>query len=106
VDQGNMFHRVPAAVLRPRSVEDTVAMVRYASQHRLKVAIRGDGHSRYGQTQAEAGLVIDSRSLNAVSVRTPQSADVQPGVFWSAVADATLPKGLTPRLLPGTCLNL
>ena len=104
-DQGNMFHRVPAAVLRPSSVQDIVAMVRYANQHKLEVAIRGDGHSRYGQTQAEAGVVIDSRSLNAVRVRTPQSADAQPGAFWSAVADATLPKGLTPRLFPGTCLK-
>ena len=105
-DQGNMFHRVPAAVLRPGSVQDVVAMVRYANQHKLKVAIRGNGHSRYGQTQAEAGVVIDLRSLNAVCVRTPQSADAQPGAFWSAVADATLPKGLTPRLFPGTCLKL
>src|SRR5260370_10267605 len=99
-DQGNMFHRVPAAVLRPGSVQDIVAMVRYANQHTLKVAIRGDGHSRYGQTQAEAGMVIDSRSLNTVRVRTPRSADAQPGVFSSAVADATLLKGLTPRLFP------
>ena len=105
-DEGYMFHLVPAAVLRPGSVQDVVAMVRYANQHKLKVAIRGNGHSRYGQTQAEAGLVIDSRSLNAVRVPTPQSADAQPGAFWSAVADATLSKGLTPRLFPGTCLAL
>lgn len=105
-DQGNMFHRVPAAVLRPGSVQDIVAMVRYANKHKLKVAIHGNGHSRYGQTQAEAGVVLDLRSLNAVRVRTPQSADAQPGAFWSAVADATLPKGLTPRLFPGTCLKL
>src|SRR5260370_12443586 len=101
-----MFHRVPAAVLRPGSVQDIVAMVRYANQHKLKVAIRGDGYSRYGQTQAEAGVVIDSRSLNAGRVRTPHSADAQLGAFWSAVADATLPKGLTPRVFPGTCLAL
>jgi len=106
IDEGNMFHRVPAAVLRPGSVDDIVAMVRYANQHKLKVAIRGNGHSRYGQTQAEAGVVINSRSLNAVRVRTPQSADAQPGALWSAVADATLPKGLTPRVFPGTCLKL
>src|SRR5260370_17497541 len=106
IDQGNMFHRVPAAVLRPGSVDDIVAMVRSANQHKLKVAIRGNGHSRYGQTQAEAGVVIDSRSLNAVRVRTPQSADAQPGALWSAVADTTLPKVLTPRLFPGTCLDL
>src|SRR5579885_214406 len=105
-DEGYMFHRVPAPVLRPGSVGDIVAMVRYANQHKRKVAVRGNGHSRYGQTQAEAGLVIDSRSLNAVRVRTSHSADAQPGALWSAVADATLPKGLTPRLFPGTCLAL
>ncbi len=105
-DQGNMFHRVPAAVLTPRSVQDIVAMVRYANQHKLKVAIRGDGHSRYGQTQAEAGVVIDSRSLNAVDVRTPESADAQPGAFWSSVADATLAKGVTPLVFPSTCLAI
>src|SRR5713226_8251238 len=105
-DQGKMFHRVPAAVLRPGSVQDIVAIVRYANQRRLKVAIRGNGHSRYGQTQAEAGVVIDSRPLNAVRVRAPDSADAQLGALWSAVADATLPKGLTPRLFPGTCLAL
>jgi len=106
IDEGNMFHRVPAAVLRPGSVDDIVAMVRYANKHKLKVAIRGNGHSRYGQTQAEAGVVIDLRSLNAVRVRTAQSADAQPGALWSAVADTTLPKVLTPRLFPGTCIPL
>jgi FAD/FMN-containing dehydrogenase len=106
MDQGNMFHRVPTAVLRPGSVQDIVTMVRYANQHKLKVAIRGDGHSRYGQTQAEAGLVIDSRSLNAVDVRTPESADAQPGAFWSSVADATLAKGVTPLVFPSTCLAI
>lgn len=106
VDKGNMFHRVPAAVLRPGSAQDIVAMVRYANQHGLKVAIRGDGHSRYGQTQAEAGLVVDSRSLNAVHVRTPESADAHLGAFWSDVADATLPKGVTPRVFPATCLAI
>jgi cytokinin dehydrogenase len=35
-DEGNIFHRVPAAVLRPGSVQDIVAMVRYANQHKLK----------------------------------------------------------------------
>ncbi len=106
IDQGNMFHRVPGAVLRPGSVQDVVAMVRYANQHRLKVAIRGDGHSRYGQTQADAGVVIDSRSLNAVRVRTPESADAQVGAFWSAVADTTLPKALTPHVFPADCLAI
>jgi hypothetical protein len=32
IDQGNMLHRLPAAVLKPGSVQDIVAMVRYANQ--------------------------------------------------------------------------
>src|SRR5437588_4551335 len=52
VDGGNMFHRIPAAVLRPGSVQDIVKMVRYANRNHLEIATKGDGHSRYGQTQA------------------------------------------------------
>src|SRR5437762_3661742 len=60
VDKGNMFRLVPTAVLKPGSVQDIVAMVRFANRHALKAVMKGQGHSRYGQTQAEAGIVIDS----------------------------------------------
>jgi FAD/FMN-containing dehydrogenase len=106
VDYGNIFHRVPAAVLRPGSVQDIVRMVRYANRHALKIAIKGDGHSRYGQTQAEAGIVIDSKTLNAVRVRSAHSMDAQPGAFWADVVTATLARGLTPRVMPATCLAI
>src|SRR6266576_270082 len=66
VDKSNLFHRIPAAVLKPASIQDVVKMVQYANQHSLKVAIKGDGHSQYGQTQAEGGIVVDSRTLSAV----------------------------------------
>jgi len=49
VDRGNLFHRIPAAVLKPGSVQDVVKMVQYANKHSLKIAMRGQGHSRYGQ---------------------------------------------------------
>src|SRR6266849_3753843 len=55
VDRGNLFHRIPAAVLKPGSVQDVVKMVRYANQHSLRIVMRGQGHSRHGQSQAEAG---------------------------------------------------
>jgi cytokinin dehydrogenase len=106
VDQGLLFHRIPAAVLKPASVQDIVRIVRYANQHALKIACRGDGHSCYGQTQAEAGIVIDMRTLSAIRLNGTASADVQPGAFWSSVGLETIPKGVSPRVFPATCLAL
>lgn len=106
VDKSNLFHQIPVAVLRPASARDVVAMVRYANQHSLKVAIKGEGHSQYGQTQAEGGIVIDSRTLNAVQLHSKVDFDAQPGALWADVANATLPKGLTPPVFPATCMAL
>ena len=106
VDGGRLVHRIPAAVLQPGSVQDIVKIVKYANKHGLKIATKGDGHSCYGQTQAEAGIGIDSRTLNAVQLRGTASVDAQPGAFWSVVALVTLAAGLTPPVYPATCLAL
>ncbi len=39
VDRGNLFHRIPAAVLKPGSVQDVVKMVQYANQYSLKIVM-------------------------------------------------------------------
>src|SRR5438105_7581388 len=36
IDNSNVFHRVPAAVLRPRSARDVVEIVQYANERSLK----------------------------------------------------------------------
>jgi cytokinin dehydrogenase len=92
VDHSNLYHRIPAAVLRPGSVQDIVKVVQYANQRSLKVVMKGRGHSQYGQTQAEGGIVIDSGNLNAVEVK-PQGLDAQAGALWTIVATASLAKG-------------
>ena len=65
-DWGGHVHRAPVAVLTPASVADVVRIVKYANQRRLKIAMRGQGHSVYGQAQVDGGIVIDSRTLNAI----------------------------------------
>ena len=105
VDLSNLFHRIPAAVLRPGSFRDIVKIVQYANQRSLKVVMKGRGHSQYGQTQAENGIVIDSGNLNNIQVG-PEGVDAQPGAFWANVATLTLAKGLTPPVFPATCLAL
>ncbi len=106
IDYSNVYHRIPAAVLQPRSVHDVVRIVQYANEQSLKVAIKGDGHSQYGQTQAARGIVIDSRTLRAIQRPTESSLDAEPGAFWADVAGATLGHHVTPRVYPATCMML
>jgi cytokinin dehydrogenase len=98
-DYGHIVHRRPLAVLLPGSVRDVAAVVRYANRHRLTVAMRGRGHATFGQAQADAGIVIDSRTLAAIHRISPAGAVVDAGVQWLDLLQATLEHGLTPPVL-------
>jgi len=97
-DYGHIIHRTPVAVLRPGSVRDIVTLVRFANQHGIVIAMRGQGHSMYGQAQAGGGVVIDSRTLNAIDIGTDR-AIVGAGVRWIDLLQASLAHGLTPPIL-------
>jgi cytokinin dehydrogenase len=66
VDWGRSVRAVPSAVLKPGSVRDVIKVVEYANKRTLRIAMRGQGHSTYGQAQVENGIVIDSSPLNAL----------------------------------------
>ncbi|MBM7772823.1 hypothetical protein JOD54_003027 [Actinokineospora baliensis] len=95
-DYGQIAHRRPRAVLRPGSVADVVKVVRFAAEHRIPVAVRGQGHSTYGQAQAPAGVVIDSRTLARVHRVSAAGAVVDAGATWLEVTKAALAVGLVP----------
>lgn len=97
-DYGHIVHRRPVAVLRPGSVRDIVAMVRFCNEHRLQVAPRGQGHGTNGQAQVEGGLVIETATLAEIGPLGPDSTTVTvgAGLRWSEVTQATLAHGLTP----------
>ena len=98
-DFGHIVHRTPVAVLRPGSVEDVVKMVRFARAHGIRVAGRGKGHTAFGQSQADAGVVIDMTTLNQIHSIQPDRADVDAGVVWRDLLLTTVPAGLTPPVL-------
>jgi FAD/FMN-containing dehydrogenase len=87
-------------VLTPASVADVVAIVKYANQRRLKIAMRGQGHSVYGQAQVDGGIVIDSRTLNAVKWYGAHRLEAQPGALWSSVATEALKRKYLPPVMP------
>ena len=98
-DFGHIVHRMPVAVLRPGSVDDVVKLVRFADQHGVKVAMRGNGHAMFGQAQVDTGVVIDSSILNSVrviDVGGRPAIEAGPGALWGAVLDVAYARKLTP----------
>lgn len=94
-DYGHMVHRKPVAVLRPGSTRDIQKVVRFAGRHGLKVAMRGQGHSTYGQSQSP-GVVIDSSTLATIHRIGHGQAVVDSGVRWLELIEATLANGQAP----------
>jgi cytokinin dehydrogenase len=99
-DFGHVASSVPSAVVRPGSVADVVGVMRWAAGHGVRVAARGSGHSMNGQSQVEAGLVVDMSSLSRVRSVHRDRVVVDGGARWSTVLSATLPVGLAPPALP------
>ena len=99
VDFGTGLRRAPAAVLRPRSVDDIVRIAVYANKTGRKIAMRGQGHSLYGQAQAEGGIVVDSSTLNAIRPQGDDLLDAQPGVLWGDVARVAFSRTRTPPVM-------
>jgi len=98
-DFGHIVRRLPLAVLKPGSAQDIVKLVQFASRRGLKVAIRGNGHAMFGETQVDGGVVIDSSTLNSVRVIDSSGrrvVEASAGALWGSVLDAAYGEKLTP----------
>ncbi|MFI2363107.1 FAD-binding oxidoreductase [Promicromonospora sp. NPDC019610] len=86
----------PAYVLRPRTVEDVQAAVRFAVESGLTLSVRGGGHSFAGFGTNDGGIVIDLSPLAGVEVVDPGRHVVRigGGAHWGDVAEALTPHGL------------
>ncbi|WP_037305892.1 FAD-binding protein [Amycolatopsis orientalis] len=98
-DWGDLVHARPRLVVRPASVIDVAAVLRFAVARDIPVAARGAGHSPYGQGQAPGGIVLDMTSLPPRRTVTGEVVSVDAGARWRDVLDVTLPRGLTPPVL-------
>ena len=63
-----LFDRRPALVVRPTSVDDVAAAIRFGRDADLLIAVRGGGHGITGHATCEDGLVIDLSRMRGVTV--------------------------------------
>ncbi|GAB3751746.1 FAD-binding oxidoreductase [Microlunatus parietis] len=86
----------PATILRPETVTDVRAAVRFAAASGLPLSVRGGGHGFPGFGTNDGGIVIDLGSLAGVEVidQDRHLVRIGGGATWGQVADALAPHGL------------
>jgi FAD/FMN-containing dehydrogenase len=86
----------PASVLRPRSVRDVQAAVRFAAGVGHLLSVRGGGHSFPGFGTNEGGVVVDLGHLANVEIIDDERHVVRigGGATWGQVTAALSPHGL------------
>jgi FAD/FMN-containing dehydrogenase len=88
----------PAAIARVAGTADIAAVIRYAREDRIELAVRSGGHSVAGHSATDGGLVIDLRDLKNIDL------DVSGGTVWAGSGATTgeLTTALQPhRLIVG-----
>lgn len=98
-DYGHIVSRTPRAVLRPATVDDVAALVAHADRCGLRVSPRGQGHSSYGQSQVQDGVVVDLSTLARVLDIQPDRMTVEAGATWRQVYAAASAVNATPPVV-------
>jgi FAD/FMN-containing dehydrogenase len=90
-----MIDRRPALIVRCAGVADVLAAVRLASDHGLRVSVRGGGHGVPGFAVCDGGLMIDLALMKGIRVDpVERTARAESGVTWGEFDPETQAFGL------------
>jgi hypothetical protein len=85
----------PAAVARPESAEDVVAVIEVAREQGLRVAPQGTGHGAPARSSLEGSVLVDMSPMNAVEIDPERRrARLQAGAQWRHVVGPAAEHGL------------
>jgi FAD/FMN-containing dehydrogenase len=87
--------RYPDVIVRAANEHDVVDAVKLAREYRLRIKVRGTGHSRSASFLREDGMLLDLSALNGMSIDpASRTATVEPGVVAGVFNPALIEKGL------------
>jgi cytokinin dehydrogenase len=100
-DFGRMVDRRPALVVRPATIEDVTAVVRFAADQGVGLTCRGAAHSQSGQGLSAGGVLLDVSSLAGEIVidREAETVTCLAGTTWNDLVTETMKQGLIPLVL-------
>ncbi len=87
----------PLAVLRADGIADLVAVVRFAREHGVRLAVQATGHGAGAVGPVDDAILVRTDGMRAVSVDPAQrTARIAAGAQWNDVLAQTAPHGLAP----------
>jgi hypothetical protein len=85
----------PAAVARPRSAEEVIAIIACARRQGLRVAAQGTGHNAAPLSPLDGTVLVRTDAMRQVAIDpATMTARVEAGVLWHEVVEAAAPHGL------------
>ncbi len=96
---------VADAVVQPRSEDEIVQLVKWASQHRIPLVPRGKATSGYGGVlPVKGGVTVDMHRLRRILSIDPQAmtATVRPATVWQDLERELNKQGLALRVYPSS----
>jgi FAD/FMN-containing dehydrogenase len=93
--------------VQPVSVEEILAILRYAGEHEIPVTTRGAGTGNYGQcVPLHGGIVLDLSRMDSLEAITPEGVAVcQPGLRLGALETEARAQGWELRMYPSTLVK-
>lgn len=95
----------PAAVVKIRTEEDAVKLLKFANNHKIPVVPRAGASSGYGGViPTKGGIVADVTQLNKIISINPeeQTVVVQSGMIWEKLERKLKENGLSVRAIPSS----
>ncbi len=101
---GAWTSRPSAYAVAAQSTADVVAAVNFCREHRLRIVVKGGGHSYQGTSNAADSLLVFTRAMNEITLHdgfvpagctvAPQAAvSIGAGAIWGRAYDAVTTEG-------------